>query len=1082
MDINECIEFVGICQNGGFCINTLGGYTCRCTEQWEGANCTIDVDECKMQVCKNGATCVNTPGGFTCTCPPGWQGNMCEQDKNECLNSTLCQNNALCINTQGSFTCQCQVGWEGKYCHIDINECLVNNPCLNDAICENTPGSYICRCKPGFEGNLCQYNHDECKSNPCKFGGTCIDTVGSYICQCPPGRSGRNCDNDTDECLNNPCLNGATCENLVGSFKCTCPPGFTGERCESNINECVLYRPCKNGATCYDSFGSYSCSCAPGWTGKDCDTEINECLVIRPCQNGAECVNTPGSYKCICPPGWTGTNCEIDINECYDRPCKNGAQCINNQGSFTCICPPDFTGPLCETAVITGFKFRSIARNLTFTPGLLDNRTYEFRSHADLFCADIDKIVRRYPNAFADYKECRVVAFEDNPTALFWELVFTGDQPSLTEKQILDIVYKDLPHYYYKDSEGVVIGDIFIHINDYATTKLPLDLQILNLTWSDQLLNPNSFLFQQYSADLCRDLERIAQTSGIDLPKIVGCEVKQYGNNPARVYFDLTFEGTHFTPALQQKFFQLMKEQPLQRYKNFLGYLLGQFLIFSEYYTDYTTVPLTFRVLNLTYTSDLMDKNSARYRQHARLFCEDIDQLMRSHKRILPTYEGCEVVQFGNNPTTISIDLQFGGLVNIGEYKDIVAGIIFEDAPRFRYMNNLGHLVGDLLVFYDSWEYILHDAWLSNMTYFIHEFSYNPQYGDPNSVLYKDFENLFCGDIDNFFKNSKLADRYYRCFFTKIGDTPVHTLTFNVIFNGTEEVQMGLIQDTISKQADHFNVENKDMMFIGQQLVYLGGGMENFPINISNYLIQNFVQTTESPVNTIINASFVLLNLTWTPDLANPQSAAFKAIADPFCQYLTNLYIGRDRFRDIYEKCEVASITTDGSREKINFVLQFKGQQDETLQEYIFGILIEIAPRTTVNGQISIVVGPLAVYEQSLAIEQATVAVVTTALPIGNMGAGVTSVRPDTFLPTSPLTPTTTPMTTTTSPSPTTQDPTDPCKPSRHNEYLPVPGDCRSFYVCSFGTTYKFQCAGNTVFSWTRRICDNNDGSVACVS
>lgn len=44
-------------------------------------------------------------------------------------------------------------------------------------------------------------------------------------------------------------------------------------------------------------------------------------------------------------------------------------------------------------------------------------------------------------------------------------------------------------------------------------------------------------------------------------------------------------------------------------------------------------------------------------------------------------------------------------------------------------------------------------------------------------------------------------------------------------------------------------------------------------------------------VNTIINASFVLLNLTWTPDLANPQSAAFKAIADPFCQYVCTIYI-----------------------------------------------------------------------------------------------------------------------------------------------------------------------------------------------
>ena len=82
----------------------------------------------------------------------------------------------------------------------------------------------------------------------------------------------------------------------------------------------------------------------------------------------------------------------------------------------------------------------------------------------------------------------------------------------------------------------------------------------------------------------------------------------------------------------------------------------------------------------------------------------------------------------------------------------------------------------------------------------------------------------------------------------------MHTLTFNVIFNGTEEIQMDLIQDTISKQADHFNVENKDMMFIGQQLVYLGGGLENFPINISDYLIQNYVQTTESPG---INLSFI---------------------------------------------------------------------------------------------------------------------------------------------------------------------------------------------------------------------------------
>lgn len=70
------------------------------------------------------------------------------------------------------------------------------------------------------------------------------------------------------------------------------------------------------------------------------------------------------------------------------------------------------------------------------------------------------------------------------------------------------------------------------------------------------------------------------------------------------------------------------------------------------------------------------------------------------------------------------MDLQFGGLVNIGEYKDIVAGIIFEDAPRFRYMNNLGHLVGDLLVFYDSWEYILHGQYVMCSLYLIPSYTF----------------------------------------------------------------------------------------------------------------------------------------------------------------------------------------------------------------------------------------------------------------------------------------------------------------------------------------------------------------------
>lgn len=62
----------------------------------------------------------------------------------------------------------------------------------------------------------------------------------------------------------------------------------------------------------------------------------------------------------------------------------------------------------------------------------------------------------------------------------------------------------------------------------------------------------------------------------------------------------------------------------------------------------------------------------------------------------------------------------------------------------------------------------------------------------------------------------------------------------------------------------------------------------------------------------------------------------------------------------------------------------------------------------------------------------------------------------------------------------TTSTPTDPCKPDKHNEYFAVPGDCNSFYVCSFGTTYKFRCAGTTVFYALKNACDINDGTIQC--
>lgn len=57
------------CQNGGTCINLLDTYRCECPENWEGTQCTNDVNECAKYTgtelgCQNGATCINTVGSF----------------------------------------------------------------------------------------------------------------------------------------------------------------------------------------------------------------------------------------------------------------------------------------------------------------------------------------------------------------------------------------------------------------------------------------------------------------------------------------------------------------------------------------------------------------------------------------------------------------------------------------------------------------------------------------------------------------------------------------------------------------------------------------------------------------------------------------------------------------------------------------------------------------------------------------------------------------------------------------------------------------------------------------------------------
>ena len=100
-DIDECMNYRGLCKGNLHCTNTVGSYICGCRGGYEtiATNC-IDIDECQnWDPCPEMASCINTQGNFTCQCYEGYQGDLCA-DKDECLTDRNdCDSNADCTNS-----------------------------------------------------------------------------------------------------------------------------------------------------------------------------------------------------------------------------------------------------------------------------------------------------------------------------------------------------------------------------------------------------------------------------------------------------------------------------------------------------------------------------------------------------------------------------------------------------------------------------------------------------------------------------------------------------------------------------------------------------------------------------------------------------------------------------------------------------------------------------------------------------------------------------------------------------------------------------------------------------------------------
>lgn len=197
-------EIEGSCNRDGTqtCVNKWRSRECKCKAGWqnlESDNCSEDIDECaNPDWCSNESLCENSIGSFTCHCTEGWEGAQCSEDINECEAAVNpCQNDGICTNTEGSFTCECNAQWTGDRCEIDVDECAAEvDPCQNESSCINTQGSYQCLCNNGWGGQNCDTDFDECGNGLCPKGTVCQALeMNQFTCVCPE----RGCNNLDEE-------------------------------------------------------------------------------------------------------------------------------------------------------------------------------------------------------------------------------------------------------------------------------------------------------------------------------------------------------------------------------------------------------------------------------------------------------------------------------------------------------------------------------------------------------------------------------------------------------------------------------------------------------------------------------------------------------------------------------------------------------------------------------------------------------------------------------------------------------------------------------------------------------------------
>ena len=420
LDIDECNG--NACGNNAVCINTIGGYDCRCKEGFFG-NPFVGCQELQIGPCTDPATCkcnydMPCPGDFTCVnercidkcsdvqcgprsacqdgacvCPPGYSGNPNDLTKG-CHPRGHCSNDLDCETQQICF----QVGKGVRKC-VDACSKLQCGP---NALCVTQNHASSCLCVEGYFGNPSDLR-DGCQPKKSVSPSSCNTNADC--------RSGTFCilgDSGIRECVN-PCTNiacGANqrCEvDVAGHGTCKCYDSYewnpVTSSCEKpSVPDCIHDQDCHPRAACRpDALGVLKC--------------ISLCETFT-CTANSQCIADNHQAHCECLPSFTGNpndrygcqstrkdQCTTDTDCLEDQTCKSSpegvltcqpvcnfvscgpnALCVVNNHVANCECPPGlYAGDPNDSA--NGCKAVPCVYNIDCPPtqlcNRLDNKCYD---------------------------------------------------------------------------------------------------------------------------------------------------------------------------------------------------------------------------------------------------------------------------------------------------------------------------------------------------------------------------------------------------------------------------------------------------------------------------------------------------------------------------------------------------------------------------------------------------------------------------------------------------------------------------------------------------------------------------------